>query len=108
MLFGHRLIPLPQSADSTDLVSCSMVAPFGPDLVREHHSLMSSQHSSRMVNTSRTVGQKRLRGSVIIPFATPVPGLVPAEGYVGVVTTSFNPIDLGYPDVHCKHDGECR
>ena len=85
-----------------------MVALSGPDLVREHHSLMSSQRSSRMVNTCRMVAQKRLRRNVTIPFATPVPDPVHVEGYASVVTTSFNPVNLGSPDVHRKYDGECR
>lgn len=80
---------------------------FGPDHAREHHSLILFQRSSRTVNTYRTVVRNRLRKSVTTPFATPVPDLVPAEGYVGVIITSSDPGDLGSPDVHREHDGEC-
>ena len=61
-----------------------------------------------MVNTSRTVAQKRLKRSAITPFVTPAPVLVPAEGYAHVITPSFNPTYVYFPDVHGKYYGQCR
>ena len=84
-----------------------MAAPFGPDLVKEHHNLTSFQRSSHMVNISKTVAQKRLRRSVTIPFATPVRVLVHVEGYVRVLLPSSTYVDVDFPDVHRKYDGKC-
>ena len=67
-----------------------MAAPFGPDLVREHHNLMSFQRSSHMANTSKMVARKRLRRSVTTPFVTPVRVLAHVEGYVSVLIQSFS------------------
>jgi hypothetical protein len=68
---------------------------------------MSFQRSSRTVNTSRTVAQKRLKENVTTPFVTPARVLVPAEEYAHVVTPSFNPTHIDFPDVHGEYYGEC-
>ena len=83
-----------------------MVALFGPDLVKEHRSLMLFQRFSRTGNTSKTVARKRLKKNVTTPFVTPVRVLVPAEEYVGVVAQKFNPVDANFPDVHREYHGE--
>ena len=85
-----------------------MVVPSDPDLVRAPHSLMSFQRSSHTVNTSRTVARMRLRKSGITLSDTPVRVLVPAEEYATVVTLGLSPTYINFPDVHGKHDGQCR
>jgi len=83
-----------------------MVALFGPDLVKEHRSLMLFPRSSRTESTSRTVARKRLKRNVTTPFVMPVRALAPVEEYVGVVDPKFNPVDVNSPDVHRKYYGE--
>ena len=84
-----------------------MVVLFGPDLVKEHRSLMLFQHSSRTGNTFRTVARKRLKRNVTTPFVMLVRAPVPVEGYVGVVAPKFNLLDTNSPDVHREYYGEC-
>ena len=85
-----------------------MVAPSVPDLVRAHHNLMLFQRSSHMANTSRTVARKLLRKSVMTPSVTLVRVLAPVEGYADMVTSGLKSTYSGVPDVHGKHDGQCR